>query len=986
MTPGGEKGYWFLLTRYCNFNNISHEKLRFTKPTYGMNRGHKFIACIIALLPFLSSAQTVDFTYSTSNGLYCNPQQVTFTQQCSGTPDAFIWRFGNGFSGIQGVETTTYGSAGTYNVTLIAIYANVAISVTKTVVINPTPQINLTADRHQLCQTGTVNFTASGSPFITSWEWNFGDGSPVVITNTNTTSHQYNTFTSFFVKVKGITDAGCSAIARDTVEVSHFGILDAGIDPKGGCIPATIALNVIPDPPAGDPVVDYTWDFGDGSPTAVTLTPQGFHTYNTLATISTANVIMRTSTGCTSQHYYEPFAFGFPPTNPDAVTADGRSTYCANEIVHFSGTANNANYYVWEYGDGAKDSVNYTYSVHKYRTLGNMQVIMTPYYNGCPGTKDTLYIDIIGVVADYKFHNICSAKNHFIYDNHSTGNITTFKWEFSDVPAVPDVANFNTSHDFPTNGSFNTQLFLYDEITGCRDTLLTNQYTATPVLTSSRTHVCKDSLIIYDVVNPYPPNSGYIYEFHLDGPIVAHTIYPHLELKPDLRGLFNEFVIISRPDNTTCPDTLHLPSPTKVGGPVLHFTIPFNACFLNNSFPITNTSVPFFADEPIVNWSWDFSDNTTSNLQFPPPHTYPRPGTFWMYFQATDINGCSQKDSQLVRVNPTPEIHVLPQVDTLCSGDSLRLMAFTVDQLEWTTNYNISCLTCDTVMVKPTTSFNYIAKATNIFGCSNYDTTKIKVYSPITLQISPADTSFCIGGQVQFRANANGYFNWSPPKWLSDTAIRNPVSTPDSTITYQVIIRDSGDCFRDMVQARVVVHYKPTVEAGPDQVIPFNNSFTLSPVYSPDVTSYRWSPPFNQLSCLSCPVVNGSAMQTVQYTIDVSNQFGCKARDNVSVIVDCSKNNLNLPNAFTPNNDGKNDSFFPLTRGYKIINRFAIYDRWGNKVFERDNFAPNNPDLGWNGKGKDNQPAGTAVYVWMVEATCDVGQKVVTKGTVVLIR
>jgi len=372
-----------------------------------MNWGLKCIAFFLVLLPFISKGQTVDFTYSTSNNLFCNPQQVTFTQQCSGTPDAFIWRFGNGSSGIQGVETTTYANAGSYSVTLIAIYSNVAISVTKTVVINPTPQISLTADKHQLCQTGTVNFTASGSPFITSWEWNFGDGSPLVTTNTNSTSHAFTTFNNFIITVKGKTDAGCSATAKDTVKISHFGILDAGIDPKGGCIPATIALSVIPDPPVGDPVVSYTWDFGDGSPTTVTANTQAFHTYNTLATINTASVIMTTSTGCTSQHIYEPFAFGFPPTNPAAATADGRSTFCANEKIHFTSSATNANYYVWEYGDGTKDSVNNPVAVHQYRTLGNMQVIMTPYYNGCPGlTNDTLYLNIIGVVAKYKYHTL----------------------------------------------------------------------------------------------------------------------------------------------------------------------------------------------------------------------------------------------------------------------------------------------------------------------------------------------------------------------------------------------------------------------------------------------------------------------------------------------------------------------------------------------------------------------------------------------------
>ncbi|MEQ1678433.1 MAG: PKD domain-containing protein, partial [Chitinophagaceae bacterium] len=766
-----------------------------------------------------------------------------------------------------------------------------------------------------------------------------------------------------------------------------FSIINGSIDPTGGCIPALITLDVIPDPPPGDPVVNYTWNFGDGSPTGTTAVPTTSHTYTSITPITTANVVVTTSSGCTSQFDYPDFGFGIPPTNPVAITDDGRTTYCASETIHFTASATNANCYVWDYGDGHTDSIFSPRIEYRYRSLGAKRVIMTPYFNGCPGAeKDTIDLAIIGVVADYDFHNICSAKNHFIYDNQSLGNVSSFRWTFSDIPGSPDFTNYNTTHNFPTNGSFTTQFYLYDAITGCSDSLITNQYTATPVFTSSRSKVCKDSIINYSVVNPYPPGSGYLYQYHLDGYIVAHSIYPDLELKPDQRGIFNEFVIIKGPDVNTCDDTLYLPNPTKVGGPVLDFTIPFNGCFLNNSFPVTNNSFPFFADEPIVNWSWDFGDNTTSNLQLPPPHSYDHTGTFWMYFQITDINGCSQKDSQLVRVNPTPEIFVLPRRDTLCSGDSLRLLAFTVDQLVWTTDYNISCLTCDTVQVKPTTSFDYIAHATNIFGCTNTDTSSIKVYAPFALQVMPADTSFCIGGKVPYRSNVNGVVSWSPSTWLSATDFPNPVSKPDSSVVYRIIINDSAGCYADTAFAAIQVNYNPTVNAGSDQVIPFNTAFTLSPLYSPDAVGYSWSPPVNRLSCISCPVVSGTALESTTYTINVTNGFGCKAKDEVKVIVSCSKANLNFPTGFTPNNDGRNDQFYPLTRGYKLINRFAVYDRWGNKVFERTDFTPNTPSLGWDGTARNKQPSDSGVFVWVVEATCDLGQKVESKGSVVLIR
>src|SRR5258706_1679323 len=89
-----------------------------------------------ALLFFLTAhSQSVDFNFSTGNGLFCSPQVVTFSQNCTGNPTGFNWKFGNGQVGTSPVETINYAVPGTYSVKLIAFYATTAISVTKTIVI-----------------------------------------------------------------------------------------------------------------------------------------------------------------------------------------------------------------------------------------------------------------------------------------------------------------------------------------------------------------------------------------------------------------------------------------------------------------------------------------------------------------------------------------------------------------------------------------------------------------------------------------------------------------------------------------------------------------------------------------------------------------------------------------------------------------------------------------------------------------------------------
>ncbi|MBC7875219.1 MAG: PKD domain-containing protein, partial [Ferruginibacter sp.] len=203
---------------------------------------------------FFSNAysQTADFTFATGSNLFCSPQTVTFTQTCSGNPDGFIWRFGNGQVGSSPVQSVTYTSPGTYTVTLTALYASTAISVTKTVVINPTPTISVNPDRNYICQPGNIIFTAPGSTFITNYEWNFGDGSPLQVTGINTVTHFFGSYGNFNVVVRGITAAGCSATASTSVQVTRFQVINTSVTPSFGCIPINSTLTASANLPIGD--------------------------------------------------------------------------------------------------------------------------------------------------------------------------------------------------------------------------------------------------------------------------------------------------------------------------------------------------------------------------------------------------------------------------------------------------------------------------------------------------------------------------------------------------------------------------------------------------------------------------------------------------------------------------------------------------------------------------------------------------------------
>lgn len=90
-----------------------------------------------------------------------------------------------------------------------------------------------------------------------------------------------------------------------------------------------------------------------------------------------------------------------------------------------------------------------------------------------------------------------------------------------------------------------------------------------------------------------------------------------------------------------------------------------------------------------------------------------------------------------------------------------------------------------------------------------------------------------------------------------------------------------------------------------------------------------------------------------------------------------------VPNSFTPNNDGKNETFNGYGKGYKTDGfELYVFDRWGEPIFHT-----NDPEQGWNGRVQNKDEVcmnGTYVYMFKVVEMNSIIHKYV--GTVTLIR
>ncbi len=201
---------------------------------------------------------------------------------------------------------------------------------------------------------------------------------------------------------------------------------------------------------------------------------------------------------------------------------------------------------------------------------------------------------------------------------------------------------------------------------------------------------------------------------------------------------------------------------------------------------------------------------------------------------------------------------------------------------------------------------------------------------------------------------------------------------------YLVISEDQNGC-RDTLDVFIDDPEPVWVELPEDQTIKMGETVQItsqSNVGSAAV--YTWKP-LDSLSCGDCPRTVAGPIFTTLYTLSVVDTNGCTASDDIHIFVD-RRRKVYIPNAFSPNGDGVNDTFVIYgDERVRSIKHLMVFDRWGELVFDRKDMALNDPAVGWNGQlnGRLMQPA---VFVYMAEIEFIDGTTEVFEGDIVLIR
>ncbi|MEM6963667.1 MAG: PKD domain-containing protein [Bacteroidota bacterium] len=376
---------------------------------------------------------------------------------------------------------------------------------------------------------------------------------------------------------------------------------------------------------------------------------------------------------------------------------------------------------------------------------------------------------------------------------------------------------------------------------------------------------------------------------------------------------------------------------------------------------------------------WVISDGLNC-AYCPSPVASPLTTTTYLVRAMSDF-GCEIYDSITINVMTPDDIDAGDNQET-CINAPVQLSAVGEGIPAWTPDPTLSAIDIFNPIASPDATTTYYFSTTN-GDCILTDSVTVFVQQKTEIELP--DHYVCRDDTLVLEPTGFAdTYQWSPADALSAVDVQNPICTPTENIEY-TLIASLGTCEPDTVTALVEILENPEVEIVSTYRFFPGESVLIetSEAESSSNYTYQWWPA-DGLSCTDCPSPVASVENSQIFTVTITDLLtGCKSTEEILLerVNVCSSDLISMPNVFTPNGDGKNDTFQMYTNMVDEIDYIRIFNRWGSLVYESTdrNFA-------WNGRYKGKRvPDG--VYIYVLSAKCRINStSIIKKGDVLIHR
>ena len=388
----------------------------------------------------------------------------------------------------------------------------------------------------------------------------------------------------------------------------------------------------------------------------------------------------------------------------------------------------------------------------------------------------------------------------------------------------------------------------------------------------------------------------------------------------------------------------------------------------------------------ITGHTWDFGDNSPTTTAINPIHTYTTPGVYNVKLLIS-TSGICRADSIIKQVYIDSKPVADFNVPGGCMNKPLNFTDASTNSTgaidNWLWDFGDAGIDLVKNPVHTYSNFGtYPVKltVTSARGCKTDITKPVVIESipvadfEVTVPCVNQSTGFIDHSTISSGTITNWLWNFDDVG--SSAVTQNTSHTYNNTGTYQVslIATSVNGCASPAKIISVNIIRIPAF-AGRDTIAVYDEPIQLQ---ASGGISYLWQPGTG----LNNPAIaNPVAVlrNEIVYSVQVTSAEGCIQTDDILVKV-FSNFDVFVPNSFTPNGDGINETLKPLGKGLARIEFFKIYNRYGELLFESRDV-----NKGWDGnyKGK-KQPAGN--YIYIVRAIDIMGRVIDEKGSVLIIR
>lgn len=596
-------------------------------------------------------------------------------------------------------------------------------------------------------------------------------------------------------------------------------------------------------------------------------------------------------------------------------------------------TASGGTTYAWSSGDNTAAAT---------LVAGNYTVTVTD-AQGCSTTENVVITLSDIPVADFTVVDACMGQDVEFYDASTiaTGTITDWDWDFGDGSSS---TLQDPTHAYATAGTFNVTLTV--SAGNCSDqiTLTANAFAA-PVADFATADVCIGDAAVFTDNSSASGGTIVTWAWDFDG--LANALTQNTSYTFPNAGTYDVTLLIATADQCTDSYTTQV---TVFPAPVAAFT----ATEVCEGTPTVFQNTSSITTGTIVGSVWDFGDGSGTSTASAPSHTFSTAGTYAVTLGVISANGCPALTVQNVTVNALPSISAT-STDILCAGQTNGTATASVVGGNAPYTYQWSDIFQSTTSsITGLSQGNYMVTVTDGNGCTDDTTVAVIQPAPIVVQLTAWDDT-CGWGNGAIQAvmlGGTGPYEYAWSTIADSASIFSEDVTPSGWNTnlsagdYSVVVTDAGGC-QTSGEASVGLIAPPIAafttrsfaEELTDATVVFDNE-------SQNAVSYEWHLGNEDVSYEENPVYDYGigGVHLVMLIAENDPRYGCT--DTTFGYVEVAPFvTFYVPNAFTPDGDGKNDTWGPKGTNFEFESyNMQVFDRWGQLIWQTDN-----PDKYWDG-------------------------------------